>query len=181
MNSESHAKGGQGRSAADYKAGWQKGYTDGFAGKAKGGGVQAPLPELPITIAREPNHSYKDLGECKSNAPFESLAALTKEFKDKDLFIIDAKVKSNSNFTDYVRLVHDRKERIYLKLKRLVTPDKDSTHDWVLKFDMGEDELTEQKLWETEDKHRAVRSKFNDARTSIPLKYTKNVKLTEWP
>jgi hypothetical protein len=51
----------------------------------------------------------------------------------------------------------------------------------VLKIDIGEDELTEMKLWDSEAKHRTVRSKSSDAKTSIPLKYDKNLKFTEWP
>jgi hypothetical protein len=181
INSESHAEGGQGSSAAEYQTGWKKGYADGFAGKAKGGGKQKPIPQLPISISRVPKYSYKNIGDCKANAPLEQLARQAKEAADKDLFIVDAKVVLNQNSTELVRVIYDRTEHIYLKLTRLILLGEESSAEWVLKIDIGEDELNEARLWDTAAKHRSVRSKFNEAKTSVPLTYAKNPKFTEWP
>jgi hypothetical protein len=181
INSESHAEGGQGRSAIEYQTGWKKGYADGFAGKTKGGGEQKPIPHLPISISRVPKYSYKNIGECKANAPLEQLARQAKDAADKDLFVVDAKVVLNQNSTELVRVIYDRTEHIYLKLTRLILLGEESSAEWVLKIDIGEDELNEPKLWGTDAKHRTVRSKFNEAKTSVPLTYANNPKFTEWP
>jgi hypothetical protein len=166
-----HADGDQSRSASDYEKGWTKGYADGF---------RAPIPDLPIHVPREPKHTSKNLGSCKANEPLKSLSALTKEFADKDLFIVDGTVTLNENSSEHVKVIYDRKERIYLKLTRIeLLGQVDS--EWFLRIDIGADELTEKNLSDSNAKHQTVRYKSNEDKTSAPLIYTTDPKLTDWP
>lgn len=79
IHSESHVSYGEDRSAAEYQLGWKRGYADGFAGRARGGGEQAPLPSLPLTITREPHYAYKNIGIGNSSEPLVQLSRLAQE------------------------------------------------------------------------------------------------------
>jgi hypothetical protein len=181
INSESHIESGGGRSAADYQDGWKKGYADGFLGKARGGKMQKSLPRLPIIISREPKYLHENLSNTEASVYLDQLALLVSEGGDKDLFVVDAKVVLNENSTELVRVLYDRDEKLYFQLTRLILSGEESDAEWILKTNIGEDELNEDKLWETDTNHHTFRSKFNEAKTSVPLIYLRNRELTDWP
>lgn len=181
INSLSHVEGGSGRSATDYQGGYLKGYADGFAGKARGGGAQQPLPTLPIQVSRTPLPVQKDVGNSKTTTPLQQLSEMVAQSPDKEVFVVTAHQRANANYTDHMRLLYDRKEKIFLKLSRVEMTASDDSLSWVLILNVPEDALTEAKLWSGNPPLRSIRSKFNDAKSTVPLKYEKMPKFTEWP
>ena len=181
INSDSHVEGGTGRTGAKYQAAFLKGYADGFAGKARGGGAQDPLPDLPVKIARQPLYAHKDLSNSKTITLLSQLAAMTTESPDKDVFIVTAHQRLNENITDHIRMLYDRKEKLFLKLSRLEINAADDSYSWVLILNVAEDALSEAELWSGEPPLRSIRSKYNKAKDTVPLQYEKNPKFSVWP
>lgn len=181
INSLRHVEGGAGRSGVDYQTAYLKGYADGSAGKARGGAAQAPLPEMPIKIARGPIYAHKEVTNPETITPLQQLATLRAQFPDKDVFIVTAHQPLNDNSTDNVRILYDRKEKLFLKLSRLEIKTVEDSLSWVLILNVSEDALTESKLWSGDAPLRSIRSKHNEAKNTVPVKYEKMPKFTEWP
>ena len=169
------------------KSAWKKGYADGFTGKKRGGKEDLPkLPELPIKIDTDPNLFYVELKECGKEGPLPTLNAIVNNdkegYKEKDLFIVDAIIKHNENYTEHKRLIYDKNKQVYLQLTVQKIAFMEDINEWILMLDLGANQLTEKGLWSDERKHRKIRStkKKGDSQ-SMPLVYTKKTKICQYP
>ena len=100
---------------------------------------------------------------------------------DKDVLIVSAHQSLNANSTDHVRLIYDRKGKFFLKLSRLELKTVEDSLSWVLILNVPEDSLDDNKLWSSNTPLRHIRSKFKEAKTTVPVKYEKMPKFTDWP
>ena len=174
---------GAGRSAPELQRAFLRGYQDGLAGKARGGGTQPALPTLPIKISEAPKLVTKKLGTIGRNdlTSLQVLATLVAKNPEKNVFVVVARFRYNENTSEYVKYLYDRSNRIFLKLARTEVKNLEDSFMWTLSLDTPVEALTEDGLWGLDSTLRQIRSKHGEAKNTIPLRYEQSGEITKWP
>lgn len=158
-----------------------RGYQDGFDGKAHGGGARVPLPALPITISQAPHLVSKSLGdvvETKTD-PLEVLAALVAKNPGNHVFVVVARSRWNKNFSEYDKFIYDSRSRHLLRLQRWDVVGENSFH-WTLYLNTPPDSLSDERLCD-DPTLRIIRSRANEAKDTVPLRFAQSAAITQWP